>query len=56
VRRVLRGPAVWDVVTEGDDGRFALTATGALLQREAPGSQRGAVRRVLPSGSPAALA
>jgi O-methyltransferase len=43
VHRVLRGLALWDVVTEGADGRFGLTDTGALLQRETPGSQHGAV-------------
>src|SRR5689334_6981772 len=43
LHRVLRGLAAEDVVEERRDGRFALTALGALLTPDAPGSLRGAV-------------
>ena len=43
LHRVLRGLATEDVVTEDDDGRFALTPAGELLRDGVPGSLRGAV-------------
>ena len=42
LHRVLRGLATEDVVTEADDGRFALTPAGELLARRRP--------RVAPAG------
>jgi hypothetical protein len=43
LHRVLRGLAAIDVLAEHEDGRFALTPSGALLQDSVPGSLRGAV-------------
>jgi O-methyltransferase domain/Dimerisation domain len=43
LHRVLRGLAAEQVLDELPDGRFALTAAGALLAADVPGSQRGTV-------------
>ena len=43
LHRLLRALASLDVVTERDDGAFALTQVGALLRRDVPGSMRAAV-------------
>jgi hypothetical protein len=39
--RILRGLVHCGVLTEGEDGRFALSALGACLQTHVPGSLRG---------------
>ena len=38
LHRIMRGLVALGVFAEGDDGRFGLTALGACLQRETPGS------------------
>ena len=38
LHRIIRGLVALGVFSEGDDGRFGLTALGACLQRETPGS------------------
>jgi hypothetical protein len=43
LHRLLRGLATEEVLTEGDDGRFALAPAGELLRSGVPGSLRGAV-------------
>jgi O-methyltransferase domain/Dimerisation domain len=43
LRRVLRGLAAEGILDEWPDGRFGLTALGACLRSDAPGSQRGAI-------------
>ena len=45
LHRVLRGLATEDVVTEDDDGRFALTPAGELLRDGVPGRSAGRCSR-----------
>ena len=42
LRRLLRALAAYGVFVEGEDGRFALTAEGASLRADLPGSVRAA--------------
>src|SRR5262249_6671868 len=43
IHRLLRGLAAEGILDEQADGRFGLTALGACLRGDAPGSQRGAI-------------
>ena len=49
LHRVLRGLATEDVVTEADDGRFALTPAGELLRDGVPGRCAGRCSRAASS-------
>src|SRR5688572_10622699 len=43
ITRVLRGLVIEDVLTEDDDGRFALTRLGAAMRAGVAGSLRGPI-------------